>query len=56
MNVQSSSGNYSMRHRVYLSAAVCISRGTTFGRMLAQEYLECQSCKRRVLKIVKIDK
>ena len=55
MNMQSSSGNYSMRHRlptvfslllIYLSAAACISGGTTFGRMLAQEYLEGQSCKK----------
>ena len=57
MNMQSSSGNYLMRHRVptvfellliYLSAAACISGGTTFGRTLAQEYLEGQSCKKEV--------
>ena len=56
MNMQSSSGNYLMHHRVptvfyllliYLSAAACISGGTTFGRMLAQEYLEGQSCKKK---------
>ena len=56
MNMQSLSGNYSMRHRVptvfellliYLSAAACISGGTMFGRMFAQEYLEDQSCKNK---------
>ena len=56
MNMQSSSGNHWMRHRVltvflllliYLSAAACISGGTTFGRMLTQEYLEGQSCKKK---------
>ena len=56
MNMQSSSGNYSMRHQVpmvflllliYLSAAACISGGTTFGRMLAQEYLKGQNCKKK---------
>ena len=50
MNMQSSSGNYSMRHRVptVFNAVACISGGTTFARMLAQEYLEGQSCKKRV--------
>ena len=56
MNMQLSSGNYSMHHRVptvfqllliYVSAAACISGGTTFGCMLAQEYLEGQSCKNK---------
>ena len=32
---------------VYLSAAACISGGTKFGRMLAQEYMEAQSCKKK---------
>ena len=58
-NIQSSSGNYSMGHRVpmvfslllvYLSAVACISGGTKFGRMLAQEYLEGQSCKKEFRK------
>ena len=34
---------------IYLSAAACISGGTTFGRLLAQEYLEGQSCKKKSL-------
>ena len=29
------------------NAAACISGGTTFGRMLAQKYLEGQSCKKK---------
>ena len=33
---------------IYLSAAACISGGTMFGRMLTQEYVEGQSCKKRV--------
>ena len=54
--MQSSSGNYSIRHRVpmvfllvliCLSAATCISGGPTFWRTLAQEYLEGQSCKKK---------
>ena len=32
-----------------ISAAACISGGTTFGRMLAQEYLDGQSCKKKSL-------
>ena len=32
---------------IHLSAADYISGGTTFGRMLAQEYLERQSCKKK---------
>ena len=45
-----------MRHRIpvvflllliYLGIAAYISGGTTFGRMLAQEYLEGQSCKEK---------
>ena len=55
-DMQSSSGNYSMRYRVpivflllliYLSAAACVSSGTTFGHVLAQKYLEGQSCKKK---------
>ena len=49
MNMQSSSGNYSMaiEYPRCFNAAACISGGTTFGRMLAQEYLEGQSCKKK---------
>ena len=45
-----------MRHRIptvflllliYLGIAAYISGGTTFGCMLAQEYLEGQSCKKK---------
>ena len=53
-----------MRHRVptvfkflliYLSAAACISGRSTFGRMLAQEYLEGQSCKKELRVCVFVD-
>ena len=51
MNTQSSSSNYSMRHRVptvfLTELLICISGRTTFVRMLAQEYLEGQSCKKK---------
>ena len=45
MKMQSSSGKY---YPQCFNFFACISGGTTFGRMLAQEYLEGQSCKKRV--------
>ena len=65
MNMQSSRDNYSMRHRVsmvfkllfiILSAAAYISGGTTFGRLLVQEYLEGRNCKKKEKKKKKKEK
>ena len=48
MNMQTSSGaRCAIEYPRCFNAAACISGGITFGRMLAQEYLEGQSCKKK---------